>query len=147
MNHGTIIVTIFLSVLLGFIISLIFRFYRTRLRMQDCINTIRMCSAHERRRTFRSSLPFKAFVATNVVKDNFDSMEFRIRDISSGGLYIYTERERLTPFTLGEEINLVVDNRKLNYYNGKVRVVHSEAVFNNESIRTESGFGVMFLNK
>ena len=147
MNQNLLILSFFLLLLIVMLIRIIFRLYKARIKELNGMNTIKSCSANERRRTFRSSLPFKAFVATNLTKDKVDSMAFKIRDISSGGLYFYTELDRPAPFTIGEEIELVVNNSKLNYVRGKALVVHSEAVFNNASIRTESGFGVKFLKQ
>jgi hypothetical protein len=70
-------------------------------------------------------------------------MEFRTRDMSTGGAFISTED--LSIFDLGEEIEILVDDSGARYYEGKARVVRAARVFSEEGSPIESGFGLMFL--
>ncbi len=102
----------------------------------------------DRRKAARSSRP--ALVTTIVRKSpsggaagDFEVMEFSTHDMSSGGIFISTED--LSLFTLGEEVELVVDDNGERYYEGKARIVRSARIFTEEGSPVESGFGIMFL--
>jgi hypothetical protein len=74
----------------------------------------------------------------------FEIMEFRTRDMSTGGIFISTED--LAIFDLGEELEILVDDSGTRYYEGKARVVRSARVFSEEGNPVESGFGLMFMS-
>ncbi len=71
-------------------------------------------------------------------------MEFCSRDLSRGGLFISTEKLNL--FDLGEEIEILVDDKGEKYYEGKAKVVRSARVFGEEGEVLDCGYGLMFLN-
>ncbi len=74
----------------------------------------------------------------------YEIMEFRTRDLSTGGIFLSTED--LSVFDLGEEVEILVDDDGTRYYEGKARVVRSARVFSGEGNPVESGFGLMFLS-
>ncbi len=76
-------------------------------------------------------------------KGDYEIMEFRTRDLSSGGIFISTED--LALFDLGEEMEILVDDDGARYYEGMARVVRSARVFSGEGSPIESGFGLMFM--
>lgn len=71
-------------------------------------------------------------------------MEFRSRDLSRGGLFISTEN--LDLFDLGEEIEILVDQKGEKYYEGKAEIVRSARIFGKESEILDCGYGLMFMN-
>ncbi len=74
---------------------------------------------------------------------DYEIMEFRTRDMSTGGAFISTED--LSIFDLGEEVEILVDDRGARYYEGKARIVRAARVYTEEGSPVESGFGLMFL--
>ncbi len=100
----------------------------------------------ERRKSER-----KPLLVTTIVRKSpsgggtgeYEIMEFRTRDMSSGGIFISTED--LSIFELGDEVEILVDDSGERYYEGKARVVRSARVFTDEGNPVESGFGLMFL--
>jgi hypothetical protein len=100
----------------------------------------------EKRKTAR-----KPMIVTTIVRKSasgggagdFEVMEFRTRDMSSGGIFISTED--LSLFDLGDEVEILVDDSGERYYEGKARVVRSARVFSEEGNPVENGFGLMFL--
>ena len=91
----------------------------------------------------------KKMVITTVIRKakpegGYAIFEFRSRDLSEGGIFIFTEN--LTLLDLGEEIELLVDVNEKKYYEGQGRVVRSSRAFTEEGRQTESGFGIMFVD-
>ncbi len=74
----------------------------------------------------------------------YEIMEFRTRDLSTGGIFLSTED--LSIFDLGEEVEILVDDDGARYYEGRARVVRSAKVFSGEGNPVESGYGLMFLS-
>ncbi len=74
----------------------------------------------------------------------YEILEFRTRDLSTGGIFLSTED--LSIFDLGEEVEILVDDDGARYYEGKARVVRSARVFSGEGNPVESGYGLMFLS-
>jgi hypothetical protein len=81
--------------------------------------------------------------ARGSTRGDFEIMEFRTRDMSTGGAFVSTED--LSVFDLGEEVEILVDDSGTRYYEGKARVVRAARVFTEEGAPLESGFGLMFL--
>jgi len=96
-----------------------------------------------KRKHERKKVSIRAFVRKTLVDGGTAVMEFTSRDLSKGGIFVSTED--LSVFDLGEEIELLVDERGERFYTGKAKVVRSARVFSEEGIQTESGFGLMFL--
>ena len=94
---------------------------------------------HERKR-----VEIKAYVRKVMPDGGMAIMEFRSNNLSQGGMFISTEDVSL--FDLGEEIEILVDDRGEKFYNGTAKVVRSAREFDREGGQTESGFGLMFLN-
>jgi hypothetical protein len=99
----------------------------------------------ERRKTAR-----KPLLVTTIVRKSppggsgeYEIMEFRTRDMSSGGIFISTED--LSIFDLGEEVEILVDDSGERYYEGRARIVRSARKFTDEGSPVESGYGIMFL--
>jgi hypothetical protein len=95
----------------------------------------------------------KALIITTVIRKatsetgaggDYEILEFRTRDVSSGGIFISTED--LSLFDLGEELEILVDDEGDRYYEGRARIVRSARVFTEEGTPIESGFGLMFLS-
>jgi hypothetical protein len=74
----------------------------------------------------------------------YEIMEFRTRDLSTGGIFLSTED--LSIFDLGDEVEILVDDSGDRYYEGRARVVRSARVFSGEGNPVESGYGLMFLS-
>jgi hypothetical protein len=144
MNEYSIALAVSFSAVLYFSITFFVRNAKKN-KAQEGMNITQSCSAMERRRTFRNNLDCKAIVQKIFPEGNRKFEEFEIRDISSGGLYLYTDSS--VDFNLGDEIDLMVQLGKSRYYNGKGRVVHSQAIFNDQSIIMESGIGIRFLSQ
>lgn len=144
MNEYSIALAISLSVVLFFGITYLIKIYRLKSKSQESISIVRSCSAMERRKTLRNILHCKALVHKHMPEGSREFEEFEIRDISSGGIYLYTDQD--VEFSLGDEVDLVVELDKSKYYNGRGRVVHSQAVFDEQSVITESGIGIRFLS-
>jgi hypothetical protein len=97
----------------------------------------------ERRKSERKPLLVTTIVRKSQGTGEYEIMEFRTRDMSSGGIFISTED--LSIFELGDEVEILVDDSGERYYEGKARVVRSARVFTEEGNPVESGFGLMFL--
>jgi hypothetical protein len=100
----------------------------------------------EKRKSERRTLLTTTIVRRAIQADggmDFEIMEFRTRDISSGGIFISTED--LSIFQLGDEVEVLVDDGGERYYEGRARVVRSARIFSEEGNPVESGFGLMFL--
>jgi hypothetical protein len=82
--------------------------------------------------------------ARGSTKGDYEILEFRTRDMSTGGIFISTED--LSIFDLGDEVEILVDDAGERYYEGKSRVVRAARVFSEEGTPIESGFGLMFLS-
>jgi c-di-GMP-binding flagellar brake protein YcgR len=134
---------VFLILLAGAGVTFLIFFIRSRNKVNKSISIVKSCSAIERRRALRSIMPCRAVIRRNSAGNDRSIKEFEIRDISNGGSYIYTDRS--FPLDLGEEIDVTIELGRSEYYKGKARVVHSQAVFDNNSEITESGIGIRFL--
>ena len=99
---------------------------------------------NEKRQAERKKVKVTTVVRKMIPAGGYSVMEFRTRDISLGGIFISTED--LSIFDLGEEIEILVDDKKKKYYNGKARVVRSARILEESGSQIESGFGLMFLN-
>jgi c-di-GMP-binding flagellar brake protein YcgR len=97
----------------------------------------------EKRKDERKQYFLKTIIKKADSHKNVSIMEFRTINLSLGGIFISTED--LSLFELGEEINILVDDHNERFYEGRVRVVRSARIFNEDSRPTESGFGLMFL--
>jgi hypothetical protein len=97
----------------------------------------------ERRKSERKPLLVTTIVRKSQGAGEYEIMEFRTRDMSSGGIFISTED--LSIFELGDEVEILVDDSGERYFEGKARVVRSARVFTDEGNPVESGFGIMFL--
>jgi c-di-GMP-binding flagellar brake protein YcgR len=135
-------VFLFLLIYLGIIAHTFLT--RAKKKNQESIAIINGCSAMERRKALRRSLPCKAFIKQNIPEGGISTKKFAIRDLSSGGLYVYTDPQSM--FGLGEEIEVTIELGRAEYYAGKACVIHSQVTFDDSSIITESGIGMMFLN-
>ncbi|MBN1647199.1 MAG: PilZ domain-containing protein [Spirochaetales bacterium] len=70
--------------------------------------------------------------------------QFLTKDISENGLYICTDN--LSLFSLGDEIDIMVDDKEKKYYEGKARVVRSAKVFSMDDEPVESGYGLFLMD-
>ena len=91
----------------------------------------------------------KKVVITTVIRrakaeGGYAILEFRSRDLSEGGIFIFTEN--LSLLDLGEEVELLVDVSGEKYFDGKGRVVRSSRAYTEEGRQMESGFGIMFVD-
>jgi hypothetical protein len=86
----------------------------------------------------------KAAPAGKDAAGGYEIMEFRTRDLSTGGIFLSTED--LSIFDLGDEVEILVDDSGARYYEGKARVVRSARTFSGEGNPVESGYGLMFLS-
>ena len=91
----------------------------------------------------------KKIVITTVIRKakpegGYAILEFRSRDLSEGGIFIFTEN--LSLFDLGEEVELLVDVNEQKYYEGQGKVVRSAKDFTEEGRQLESGYGIMFID-
>jgi c-di-GMP-binding flagellar brake protein YcgR len=143
MNQLTIALALSAVIILNLCISFIIRLSKMQHKAQACINAIQNCTLLERRKVLRSTVPVTVKIRQPVIEEQPVRSEYAVRDISSGGLYLYTDQR--ADFDPGEVIDLVVDCNDCRFYTGKAEVVHSQAVFNNESVITETGIGVKFL--
>ena len=98
----------------------------------------------EKRESEREKVAITTVVRKTVPDGRYSIMEFRTLDISLGGIFISTED--LSIFDLGEEIEILVDDKGKKYYDGKARVVRSARILSQSGSQVESGFGLMFLN-
>lgn len=98
----------------------------------------------DRREIFVTTIIRKAGPRGGEENPEFEIMEFRTKDMSTGGIFISTED--LSIFDLGEEVEILVDDNGMRYYEGKARVVRSARVFSEEGNPVESGFGLMFMS-
>jgi hypothetical protein len=69
-------------------------------------------------------------------------MEFVSRDLAENGIFILSED--LSVLDLGEELEILIDDGKRRYYEGRAKVVRSSRVFTDREEALESGFGLMF---
>ena len=60
---------------------------------------------------------------------------------------MFISTENLSIFDLGDELEIMVDDGKSEYYRGRARVVRSARVLTEASRLAESGFGLMFLEQ
>jgi hypothetical protein len=100
----------------------------------------------DKRKTVRKPLLITTIVrraARGSTRGDYEILEFRTRDMSTGGAFISTED--LSIFDLGEEVEILIDDSGTRYYQGKARVVRAARVFTEEGNPLESGFGLMFL--
>lgn len=98
----------------------------------------------EKREAERKKVSITTVVRKTAPDGRYSIMEFRTLDISLGGIFISTEN--LSIFDLGEEIEILVDDKGKKYYDGKARVVRSARILSQSGSQVESGFGLMFLN-
>jgi len=98
----------------------------------------------EKRESERKKVVITTVVRKTVPDGRYSIMEFQTLDISYGGIFISTED--LSIFDLGEEIEILVDDKGKKYYDGKARVVRSARILSQSGNQVESGFGLMFLN-
>ena len=122
------------------IIIILIRIMRERKKE---IMVLKDLDMEERRKHLRDFTPTNIRVKQRFPDGRYKIMTFRNRNISKGGVFIITEN--LSLFDLGEELEIVIKDGGKNYFVGKAMVIHSEAIFNKDSIKTESGYGVMFL--
>jgi c-di-GMP-binding flagellar brake protein YcgR len=97
----------------------------------------------EKRKNERKKYSLKTIIKKATPDHVFSIMEFQTSNLSLGGIFISTED--LSLFELGEEIDILVDDRGERYYQGRVRVVRSARIFGPDNTHTKSGFGLMFL--
>ena len=97
----------------------------------------------EKRQHNRTPLQIKTLVRKPMPDGGTVVMEFRSKDLSRGGVFVSTED--LSIFDLGEEIEVLVDDRGERFYTGNARVVRSARIFSEDGTQTESGFGLMFI--
>ena len=97
----------------------------------------------EKRQSERKKITVTTIIKKITPGGSYSIMEFQTRDASLGGIFIFTED--LSIFDLGDEVEILVDDNGMRYYDGKARVVRSERGFSESGEETESGFGLMFL--
>jgi hypothetical protein len=96
----------------------------------------------EKRSSERKRLELITVVRKPLSHQGATLMEFISRDLSEGGIFILSED--LSVFDLGEELDILIDNRGERYYEGRARVVRSARIISDREARLESGFGLMF---
>jgi hypothetical protein len=144
MNYFMLIVSVILASIIvsGAAFGIIV--YFSRRKLASSINIAKGCSALERRRALRNILPCKAYIKKINAESDCEAREFEIRDISNGGTFIVTNHS--LPLVLGDEVEVTIELGRSEYYRGKARIVHSQAVFDKNSDLTESGIGIKFLS-
>jgi len=96
----------------------------------------------EKRSSERKRLEVTTVIRKPLSHQGATVMEFISRDLSDGGIFILSED--LSIFDLGEELDILIDNRGERYYEGRARVVRSARIISDREARLESGFGLMF---
>ena len=92
----------------------------------------------DRRTSPRVPFSISAFVRKMMPDRRYTLLEFRVRDVSIGGMFITSDD--LSVFDLKEEIEFSIDDRGRRFYEGKARIVRSD-------VDQGSGFGVQFLEE
>ena len=98
-----------------------------------------------KRKSERKPVEITSFIRKTMPDGNQSVMQFISKDLSEGGVFIVTED--LTVFDLNEEIELMVNERGEEYYEGRAKIVRSVRIFSDEDKPVESGYVVMFLDK
>lgn len=96
----------------------------------------------EKRQNERKPVHVVTFVRK--YKDSGDQslMQFVSYDLSHGGVRIATDD--LDIFSLGEEVEIMVEDFGHCYYEGKARIVRSLRISSSDGKMIESGYGLMF---
>lgn len=97
----------------------------------------------EKRSSTRKTLELVTVVRKPLSHQGQAVMEFMSRDLSGEGIFILCED--LSLFDLGEELDILIDNKGERYYQGNARVVRSARLIPDQDARPESGFGLMFV--
>lgn len=130
-----------LSIFITIIIIMLIKILQERKRDMIILNGLGM---EERRKHLRDFTPTEVRVKQKLPDGGYKILKFKNRNISKGGVFIITEN--LSLFDLGEELDIHIKDGQKNFFKGKAIVIHSEAIFNKDSVKTESGYGVMFLS-
>jgi hypothetical protein len=133
---GLLVLTIFITIIIIILIKIL------KARKKDTI-ILSDLDMKERRKHLRDISPIKIQVKQWLPDGGFKLIEFSNKNISPGGVFIITEN--LSLFDLGEEIEIIIKKGESNFFEGRAVVIHSEVIFNKDSIKTESGYGIMFL--
>jgi hypothetical protein len=97
-----------------------------------------------KRQSDRKKVVLTSYIRKEMADGNSMLMQFLSKDLSATGIFIISED--LSIFDLGDEITLIVDKEKVQYYEGRAKVVRSARVIEVEGAMIESGFGLMFLD-
>ena len=133
---GISIIIVFIVIILLLLIKVLNDRRKEEMSLKDL-------TIDERRKHLRDFTPINVMVKQQLPDGGYKIMSFNNRNISRGGVFIITEN--LALFELGEELEIIIKDESNNYFEGKALVIHSEAIFNKDSVNTESGYGVMFL--
>ena len=90
----------------------------------------------------RKKISLISFIKKVLPGGGYTLMQFISKDLSLGGIFIITED--LSIFDLGEELEILLDEKGNKFYEGRVKVVRSTRAFSDDNQIIESGFGLMF---
>jgi hypothetical protein len=99
----------------------------------------------EKRKQARNFTPEQTIIKKRMPDGSFKLHECKNRNISRGGVFIITEN--LSIFELGEVVEVKIKDTDRDYYKGKAEIIRSESVFNKDSVKTECGYGIVFLSQ
>jgi hypothetical protein len=69
-------------------------------------------------------------------------MQFKSKDLSEGGIFVTTEDMSL--LDIGEECDLLIDEKGEKYIETNAKVVRGARIFTDEGEQVISGYGLMF---
>ena len=94
----------------------------------------------EKRTKDRIDLPLVTYIREKK-DDGYVIHQFLTKNLSETGLFICADNRAL--FQLGDDLEIMVDDKEKKYYEGKAKVVRSAKIFTDDDTPTESGFGLL----
>lgn len=102
-----------------------------------------MGEKEEKRSGDRKPVALTSYVRRELPDGGRTLMQFLSKDLSKGGIFVSSED--LTILDLDEEVDVIVEQNKERFFEGRARIVRSVRVFQTDDRIIESGFGLMFL--
>lgn len=98
---------------------------------------------NEKRKYERKLAGYTSYIRKKLPQGGETLMQFVTMNVSENGIFILSDD--LSLFDLGDIVELMVDNQRDRYFEGKARVVRSVRTFSEEGSPTESGYGIMLM--